>query len=210
MNLDTFPRIAGKLLKNVVSKGDPSGVYLTFDDGPDPDFTMEIIRILSNAECPATFFVTGSQVEKHPTIVEHIHKEGHTIGSHGYQHNSLLLKSTRLINDDIHKSCEVIRKIIGTPPILFRPPYGRFGFTLLKVIRNQKMKIILWSLSGKDWKQSDSDEIVQRIINKIVPGDIILLHDRGTATESTIRALPPIIDGIRKKELTLKRLGQNP
>lgn len=206
MNLDIFPRIAGKLISDVVSRGDSGGAYVTFDDGPDPQSTLEILSVLAQEKCPATFFITGIQAERHPTVIEQIHQSGHTVGSHGYDHKSLVFQPASKVSDDIDRANEVISQTTGEHPRFFRPPYGRFGFTLLDVVRNHDMKVILWSLSGADWKLSGVEEIVQRIIKRIAPGDIILLHDRGAGTETTIKALPLLIDGIRNKGIEIKKL----
>ncbi|MBT7617550.1 MAG: polysaccharide deacetylase family protein [Calditrichaeota bacterium] len=209
MNMDFLPNFAGMIFRDVVSQGDRSGVYLTFDDGPDPDSTPEIIRILNQTKCPATFFVTGYQAEKHPSIVERIHREGNSIGSHGYHHKSLLFRTANQVLHEIRRTKDVISKITGESTRLFRPPYGRFGLSHLDVVRNQKSKMVLWSLSGLDWKSQESNEIVRRVTKRIKSGDIVLLHDRGQGVRATISALPLVIDGIRSRGFELKKLGGN-
>ena len=196
-------RMAARLIPNVINRGGPGGVYLTFDDGPDPDITPRLLDMLDAVECRVTFFVTGAQAERHPGIVKAAFKRGHSIGSHGYSHESLLLASRRKVQDQISRSISLLADITGRRPSLFRPPFGRFNPFLLKMLQDMGLKLVLWSVNPVDYREVEPAEIIDRAAGKTHDGDIILLHDLGLWAGSTLRALPSIIEAIRQKGLNL-------
>ena len=125
MNLtDLSLRLAARVFSRVIVRGEPGAVYLTFDDGPDPEITPRVLDILKEYDARATFFVTGSQVDRHPEIVRRIAAEGHTLGSHGYEHRSLIFARYRLIKEDLQKSIAVIRRALAAPPFHPSPQSG--------------------------------------------------------------------------------------
>ena len=199
---DLLPRIASALFSNVISVGNPDGVYLTFDDGPDPIYTPRLLDLLAEHSCPASFFVTGLHAEEHPEIVKRIIDEGHSIGCHGYDHHSMLLAGRGRIHADIRRSVRTISDITGYSPQMYRPPYGMFGPSALSVTGKLEIKIILWSLSSGDYRPVTPARIVSNIVGRVNSGDIVLLHDRGTNVENMLTALPVVLEELRKKGLT--------
>jgi peptidoglycan/xylan/chitin deacetylase (PgdA/CDA1 family) len=188
----------------VIARGDPGGIYLTFDDGPDPDTTPRVLELLAKDNTPATFFVSGIQAEKHPDLVRAISAAGHGVASHGYHHRSLGWAGTGACREELQRSVTTISYILNQPPpihnskflilnSLFRPPYGRFGPGVLKAAKELGLTIVLWSLSARDWKPASPRELADRIVTRVRPGDIILLHDRGRFAEAMLQALPEII-----------------
>jgi peptidoglycan/xylan/chitin deacetylase (PgdA/CDA1 family) len=105
-------------------------VALTFDDGPAPPFTGQILDVLRDYRVPATFFVCGQNAERHPELVRRIHAEGHTLGNHTYSHPFLYIQSRQRIAEEIDRTQEVIGRLTGYRPRLFRPPYGVRWFGL--------------------------------------------------------------------------------
>jgi len=206
---DLPPRIAANLLTGVIAKGPAGGVYLTFDDGPDPRTTPDFLDCLAQFGCQATFFLTGSKVSANVDVVRSIAKAGHTIGSHGFNHVSLLRANCNRLKIEVVASLDAIESAIGIRPILFRPPYGRIGTTGCSVTRQLGLTTVLWSLSGADWKVESAEHLASAILTKVGDGDIILLHDSGKNAEVTLRALPAIIDGIRSKGFTIAPLTGN-
>jgi len=176
-------------------------VVLTFDDGPASPFTEQILDILRERKVPAAFFVCGRYVERLPDTARRIVAEGHTLGNHTYSHSFLYFRSRAKIAEEIGRTQEVIQKIVGCRPNVFRPPYGVRWFGLLPLLRERGMRLIQWSDTGYDWKKG-TDAIVRATLRGLRPGSIILLHD-GHATRhgaeadqsNTVKALPAIIDG---------------
>ncbi len=168
-------------------------IALTFDDGPHPKETYEVLKVLDKYDVKATFFVVGKHANWYSEPLIKASKEGHEIGNHTFSHPDI----SNLSNDDIKKEikeCEdVLLKLTNKKPTLFRPPYGSYSEDKLSQIAKEcGYKIILWtSIDAKDWKNPPSEQISNTIINKIQNGDIILLHDYGT--KNTVEALDVII-----------------
>lgn len=198
---DIYPRMASKLFTNIICRGDPSGVYLTFDDGPDPDCTPKLLDILAQYRCKATFFVTGTQVKKHPELVIHASRDGHAIANHGYSHRSLIWCGKHASMDEIKKSTQAITSIGVSDSRLFRPPYGRFGPSLLRAASEFGVKVVLWSISTGDYKHKHSRQLINRISRMAKPGDIILMHDRGNNTKVLLEAIPNILEILMQKNI---------
>lgn len=149
---------------------------LTFDDGPFPPYTEQILDILQAHGVRATFFVCGKDVERHPELLRRIHSEGHTIGNHTWSHPYLYFLSHRKIAEEIDRTQEAIRKVTGQVPRLFRPPYGARWFGLYPVLRERKMALIQWSVNPLDWKH-ETEDILGSVRASLNPGAVILLHD---------------------------------
>ncbi len=203
---DLPPRLAALLFRGVIAKGPPGAVYLTFDDGPDPSQTPHFLQILRAMNCPATFFLTGSNVIDFPVVALQIAHANQGIGSHGFSHLSLLSASRVSARKEIAASVKAIEQATGVQPKLFRPPYGRIGPGVNAAAAELGMMTVLWSLSGADWKEKNSAALTARIVNRARDGDVILLHDAGKCAPVTLAALPDIINGIRAKGLQIAPL----
>ncbi len=206
---DFLPRLASAVFSNIISNGEPDGVYLTFDDGPDPIYTPRLLDLLAEHSCPASFFVMGGHSIEHSDIVKRIIDEGHSIGCHGYDHRSTLWAGRSWIRADLSRSVRTISGLIGYSPQMYRPPYGMFGPSTLSVAGALRMRIVLWSLSSGDYRSVSPERIVSNIVGRVKPGDIILLHDRGINVENMLAALPVILNELGVKGLTplaLKKL----
>lgn len=168
-------------------------IALTFDDGPHPKETNEILDILNKYNVKATFFVVGKHCNWYSKPLVRAAKEGHEIGNHTFTHPDISNLSCDDIKKEI-KDCEdTVYKITGIRPTLFRPPFGSYNQKELgQVAKECGYKIVLWTtVDAKDWKNPPPSEISSVIINKAINGDIILLHDYGT--ENTVKALDIII-----------------
>lgn len=157
-------------------RADGNRVALTFDDGPLPPYTGQILDILQSRNIPATFFLCGKDVERHPDIVRRIHSEGHTIGNHTWSHPYLYLMNRARIAEEIDRTQDAVRRAAGCTPELFRPPYGGRWFGLYPVLRERGMRLVQWSVSGDDWKLG-AETIVAAVRASLQPGAVILLHD---------------------------------
>jgi peptidoglycan/xylan/chitin deacetylase (PgdA/CDA1 family) len=185
--------------------GDRKRITLTFDDGPAEQFTDQILDILREHQVPATFFVCGRSVEKRPEILTRIVAEGHAVGNHTLTHPYLFFKSRRRMSVEIDRTQEIIEKVVGFRPRIFRPPYGSRWFGLVPTLEARGMKLIQWSATGYDWKK-DARGIVESALRELHPGAVILLHDgRETRDPSevdrtaTVQALPELIQGARNQ-----------
>jgi peptidoglycan/xylan/chitin deacetylase (PgdA/CDA1 family) len=171
-----FPRsqLLGPAL--VCGKGVGRRIALTFDDGPLPPYTEQILDVLRDLKIRATFFVCGEDAERYPQIVRRMHAEGHTIGNHTYSHPYLHGLGRTRMAQEIDRTQETIKRLTGQSPRLFRPPYGARWFGLYALLGERGMHLVQWSNGGYDWKMS-AEAIVQTTISKLRPGSVILLHD---------------------------------
>lgn len=186
-----------------ISSGDgiPSGdgmkkVAITFDDGPNPDYTEILLAGLKERGVKATFFLLGKEVEKYPEIVEDIHDEGHLIGTHSYEHVNLSNLSDVAAIEQVDKTNAAIHEITGEYPEYIRPPFGCWKCNL---DYETTMIEVLWDVDPLDWKTSNSDVIAKRVVDKVGENDIILLHD---ASESSVNAAFKIIDELQREGYT--------
>jgi cellulose synthase/poly-beta-1,6-N-acetylglucosamine synthase-like glycosyltransferase/peptidoglycan/xylan/chitin deacetylase (PgdA/CDA1 family)/spore germination protein YaaH len=185
----------------------PGKVVLTFDDGPDPDFTPQILDILKKEKVPASFFVVGSMVEKNMPILKRIYDEGYEIGNHTFFHPDISTISLDRVNLELNSTRKLIESITGRSTILFRPPFNADAEpqTLAEVIpvaesRKQSYITIGESIDPWDWQPGvTADSIIARTIRQKDNGSMILLHDAGGDTrEETVKALPAIIHFFKK------------
>jgi peptidoglycan/xylan/chitin deacetylase (PgdA/CDA1 family) len=178
------------------------GVSVTFDDGPDPNYTPLLLEILSQQHIQACFFLVGEKAQKYPDIVKKIHNEGHFIGSHGYFHQHAWLMSPQKTWKNWDKSIKVIQNIIGIEPDYIRPPWGSVNLSLYSWCIANKKKIVGWNAEGKDWRKNRSaSKIIDTILQQTSEGTIILLHDSGGeqgAPANTLSCLEELFIKIRE------------
>jgi peptidoglycan-N-acetylglucosamine deacetylase len=182
----------------------PNAVALTFDDGPWPVHTERILAILHRLRVQATFFMVGLQVERYPDLVRRVEAAGNLIGNHSFDHPinpSFADLTEHHITAELADTNDAL-STDGVVASLFRPPGGSYDEYVVDESRRQGMRVVLWSVDPQDWRQSrTAKDITKKVLKNVRPGSIILLHDGGGDAEHTIRALPDIIKGIRKKGL---------
>jgi peptidoglycan/xylan/chitin deacetylase (PgdA/CDA1 family) len=179
-------------------KGGKSRVALTFDDGPDEQYTAQVLDILKQYKVPGTFFFKGNQLDRYASVVKRAYAEGNLVASHAYSHQELDKMSPQDIEKEIAASDKAFERIIGVQPAMIRPPYGAINNDVLKVCENKQERVILWSIDTLDWSQPNSVHIAQNVLANVRPGDIILMHSTKDSP-ATVQALPQIIEGLRKK-----------
>jgi peptidoglycan-N-acetylglucosamine deacetylase len=184
------------------------GVVLTFDDGPDPVWTPRVLDTLEHAGVKATFFVIGEKTEKHPGIVQDMVRRGHAVGLHSYAHDRLFsLRSEARVERDLRRGIEVLERVTGMRPVLFRPPIGHTNPMIARVAERLDLVVIGWTVSGRDgtgW--ATPDRVSARVRRGLRDGVIVLLHDaaeRGTHDPAGPRALPGILEDIFAERLTV-------
>lgn len=190
--------------KEVFSKGTKNQkvIALSFDDGPHPTYTVQILDILKEYDIKATFFVLGIHAEKYPEIIKRQVAEGHEIGNHSYSHIDMRKATKKQIKEEFEKTQEIIYSISNIKPKLFRPPYGNYNNDVIEVVSSDEIQIVLWTFyqDSKDWSNPGVDTIVNTTLSKVQNGDIILLHDYVYKKEShTVEALKIIIPSLIEK-----------
>ena len=163
-----------RLTRDLDEFKDKKLIALTFDDGPNKDTTEQLLNGLKERNARVTFFVLGSRVEQFPDIVKRAYNEGHTIGSHTYNHQNLVRLTNEEIQNEIINSNQLIESITENPVRVIRPPYGNVNSSILE---QTDMSFIFWNVDTEDWKNKNADITYQNIINNAEDGQIILLHD---------------------------------
>ncbi|MCL2772981.1 MAG: polysaccharide deacetylase family protein [Oscillospiraceae bacterium] len=166
-------------------------VALTFDDGPHPEYTPQVLDILTEKKAVATFFVLGYRVEQHPELLQRMKSLKCEIGNHTYDHADLHKTSKSQIVSEINKCNEAIYAATGEYPKLYRPPFGNMWKENESLI---PLKKILWSVDSADWRTENPDRVVKNVISTVKENSTILMHD---FYPQTIKALPEIIDRLR-------------
>lgn len=177
-------------------------VYLTFDDGPDPEVTPAILRVLRQAGVPATFFVVGLQAEKSPAILRQIHRDGHAIGNHSYNHSYReLYRSPAAYTTQLRRTDDILVKHLGFRPRISRAPGGSAGsFTAgyWSALAAEGYSEVGWNVNSGDASRAKAAQIAAAVAQQMDTRKflwshaIVLMHD-GRGHEETVRALPAII-----------------
>jgi peptidoglycan-N-acetylglucosamine deacetylase len=186
----------------------PPAVALTFDDGPWPGTTMQILQLLNAAHARATFFLIGRQAVRHPELVRAELDSDMRVECHSWSHPQPFAKlPPERIRQEIQQGRDALEHL-GVRPTLFRPPGGSLSPLVLSTAQEQGMRSVIWSVDPHDWKAGTTrDQIVQRVLGAVRPGSIVLLHDGGGNRSATVAALPEILAGIRARGLQLAPLA---
>ncbi len=181
-------------------------VWLTFDDGPNPEATPRVLDALAAARVQATFFILGRHAERWPELVRRLSDAGHQLGNHGWSHRKLHLRSPRFVREDLERGTRAIEDACGTRPRLFRAPHGFRAPWVTAIACSLDQRTVGWSLGVWDSDRPGADVIARRAVAGVRPRGIVLLHDgdgydaAGDRTQ-TAAALPSIVEGIRAKGL---------
>lgn len=178
-------------------------VALTFDDGPDPKVTRQILEILAKHNAKATFFMLGSRVEYYPDIVNEVKDAGHELGNHTWTHADLTKLGPDRIAQEIDKTSAIIEEVTGQKVEGFRPPYGAFNDT----VRNTTdLPIVLWNVDTLDWKYRDPAKILQVVKENVKDGSTILMHDIHQSTADGLDAILTFLENEGYEFVTVKDL----
>ncbi len=168
-------------------------IALTFDDGPDSEYTPMLLDGLAERNVKATFFVIGKQAEAQPEMMKRLVKDGHLIGNHTYNHVDIRHMTESAAKEEILKANEVITKYTGEEPCFLRPPFGNGSSRLEKDI---EMIQVLWTIDTMDWACKNESKICNTVYREIKENSIILMHDE---YPTTVRAALSIIDRLQKE-----------
>lgn len=201
-----IPVVTPKILKRLFPKliwdvtTTEQKIYLTFDDGPEPEITSQVLAFLSEYNAKATFFCTGHKAESNPEIISEIIKRGHTVGNHGYKH----LSGFSTPNAEYWDNYKTGREI--TQSSLFRPPYGRITPKQYDAIRPES-RVVLWSIMSKDFSaRINAAQCSANVINNCYPGAIVVFHDTSQASLNLLGALPVILETLGRKGYTFEAI----
>lgn len=169
----------------LIAGKDSAQLALTYDDGPNDPYTLQLLDVLARYDVHATFFMIGDFVRQKPSIARAVRQQGHTIGSHTMSHPHLMYASSASIRSEIKDSTALIEDTLGEPIHLFRPPFGSRRPEVLRVAREFGLTPVMWNVSGYDWNARSARAIETQIERGIVHnqnsgcGTNLLLHDGG-------------------------------
>lgn len=166
-------------------------IALTFDDGPHPKYTEQLLDGLKEREVHVTFFVTGEHAKLHPEIIERMAEEGHLIGNHTYSHIQLTGSNEKEFIEELKKTNSVLYEITGENTEFVRPPYGCWN---KQIEEELNMFPVLWTIDPNDWNRSNASAIAGSVIRKAGENDIILMHDYYS---SSVEAALMIVDELK-------------
>jgi peptidoglycan/xylan/chitin deacetylase (PgdA/CDA1 family) len=175
-------------------------VALTYDDGPNPQYTYPILQVLARHHAKATFYAVGKNIEIYTDTVKSIMAAGHELGNHSYEHKYMAFRSWRYITNEVDKTDRLLQDLGVTGEIDFRPPWGR-RFLLLPLYVHQKHKrLVIWDIDSSDWDEEYTAEgVADKVIGLVKPGSIILMHDGGGDHTRTIAATDLILTQLEQQ-----------
>lgn len=178
-------------------------IALSFDDGPSKTNTLELLKILEDNDCTATFFMVGYLAEKYPEIVYSVYEAGHGIGNHSYDHSNFTTLTPEDMINNFQNTEQIIYDIINVYPTFFRPPGGNINDIVKTSITSP---IALWSIDSNDWRKITDEEVVDNIISNLVDGRIILMHDTQARTVEICKYLIPEIKSLGYEIVSMEEL----
>jgi peptidoglycan/xylan/chitin deacetylase (PgdA/CDA1 family) len=159
--------------------------YLTFDDGPTPDLTPDLLNLLARYEARATFFLIGAHADSHPSLVRDLHEAGHTVGNHTWTHPDAWTVSTERIATEFRRTTRRLENLTGTSVRFLRPPYGHPTGPMREWCATHRQQMVMWDVMPGDFLRTATADRVERFVRRhIRPGAVIVLHDN------------PIVEGI--------------
>lgn len=186
-------------------RGEPV-VALTFDDGPDPRWTPQVLAVLRRYHVPATFFVVGRSVASRPDLVRAMADEGHSVQNHTWDHAALTGIAPGAYPHQIDDTTRVIEQATGQTVHCARPPYGALNGTAVGRLADRGLATITWTADPSDYRRPGAGVIAQRVLSATRPGGIVLMHDGGGDRSQTVAALPAVIEGLLARGLRFTTL----
>jgi peptidoglycan-N-acetylglucosamine deacetylase len=185
-------------------------VALTYDDGPYPPYTNQILDILYRYQAKATFFEIGRNIEKHPEIVPMIMAAGNELANHSYSHKDMMFKPREYLLSEIEKTDKLLRELgIKQDSISFRPPWGRRFVVLSYLLSQMQKKLIMWDVDSQDYEPTHTaEDIANRVINNVRSGSIVVMHDGGGDRSKTVTATEAIVKSLQSKGYAFKTVSE--
>lgn len=181
-------------------------IALTYDDGPNPPYTNQILNILDFYQARATFFTLGNKIQKHQKLAKLILAKGNELGNHSFSHPDLSQEYPELIRIEISKTDELLYQLGITGKIKFRPPFGMSNFYLMDLLLEMQKQWFLWNINPEDYvAEKDSETIANHVIENIKPGSIVLMHDKSI---KTVKATEIILQKLTLQGYTFKTISE--
>jgi polysaccharide deacetylase family sporulation protein PdaB len=176
-------------------------IALTFDDGPDPQYTRQILDLFDKYKAKGTFFVMGRKAKSNFALIKEMEQKGHEIANHTYHHPQLRTITLLDLQREIRDTDDVIHAITGTYPALFRPPGGVYDDKVVEAAKTGNHLVVMWSWTQdtEDWKNPGVKKIVNKVYKNASPGNIVLFHDGGGNRIQTVKAVEIILDKLSKE-----------
>lgn len=169
---------------------DGNEIMLTFDDGPDPEKTPQIIALLEKYNAKAVFFCIGKKIDQYPETAKLITDNGHVLGSHSYHHGFWFdILSSAKVADELRQAEQAIKNATGKETIFFRPPYGITNPNIGRALKQFNYRVIGWNIRSFDTMIHEPEKLEKRVLKRIKPGSIILLHDTAPAVLPVLESL---------------------
>lgn len=203
-----LPPVRRVCAPSLAGRGRPGHLALTFDDGPDAEGTPAVLAELDRLGWQATFFLLGSMVRRHPRVAQQIAAAGHELAIHGDVHHYLLARTPWAVADDLSRAVDAVGSITGRAPTWYRPPYGVLTTTGLLEARRHRLRPVLWSAWGRDWRaDATPSSVVGTLVRGRLSGGTALLHDSDVTSapgswRATVAALPLLADALQARSLT--------
>ncbi|PLZ56844.1 polysaccharide deacetylase family protein, partial [Fischerella thermalis] len=192
------PRFQGAIINQAKLPPNDKVIALTFDDGPWPGYTAQVLNILRENNIKATFFVVGQNLKNYPNLGKQIVAEGHVIGNHTWHHWYHFF-NPQAAAFEIDNTSELISQITGAKTTLFRPPGGMLHNGLASYAKSKKYTVVMWSADSLDYNRPTTSILTSRVLKQSKPGGIVLMHDGGGNRSQTVAALPQIISKLRQQ-----------
>ncbi|MFG6094432.1 polysaccharide deacetylase family protein [Leptothoe sp. ISB3NOV94-8A] len=181
---------------------------LTYDDGPNPPYTDNLLDVLKEFDAKATFFAIGQNIEKNIKTTRRMIDEGHELGNHSYSHQRLIDTSLATVRSEIQKTDDILSDLGVESRIHFRAPYGLKRVRLPWELARREKTNILWNVDPKDYETADPEKIAESIVCSVEPGSIILLHDGGGNRSQTVAATKIVLQRLQKEGYQFKTVSQ--
>jgi len=207
MYIQVAQRISGGPIAIAGTRTERKVVALTFDHSWGNTFTPSILDTLKANNIKVTFFIMGPWAKKYPEVAQRMAADGHEIASHGYKHQNYGDMTSEWVKEDIEKAHALIKEVTGVDATLIRPPNGHYSQESLKVADELGYKTIIWNIDSLDWKNPGRDVIVERVMKRLKPGGIILMHASDTPVQ-TAEALPILLEKIKAQGYEFVTVGQ--
>jgi len=195
------PSISSRVLWR--GDGQSTKIALTFDDGPDPVYTPQVVEVLTEWQIPATFFLIGRHAETQQALVREMAGAGHEIANHTFTHPILWQLDDRDIAAEINRTSRLLQSIIGARPRFLRPPMGLFSRRVLDVIEQTGYRPVVGDVYPRDPHLPGADKIARRVMRRTLAGSVIILHDGGNGTHvdrsQTVAAIKVLIPELRQR-----------
>ena len=185
-------------------------VALTYDDGPYPPYTNQLLDILDRYQVKATFFEVGRRIEKYPEIVPMIVARGHELANHSYSHTDMMFKPREFLLSEIEKTDKLLQELgVKQDSISFRPPFGRRSVVLSYLLSQMHKKLIMWDVNSLDYEKTlTAEDIANRVIDNVRSGSIVLMHDSGGDRSKTLAATQAIVKTLQSKGYAFKTVSE--